>query len=435
MEPPRPTRGDGQGTDDWHGADEERTEECSFVWECRALDPMRGDACAGCHKMPPDGSPMQKCARCGTLYCSATCQKGDWKGRHRLGRCWNLADLRRRLLEDGDLRRRVYWRSCAALWFVHEVAAGDIEAIIAALREGDDTVFAPWDDWTAWDNEFKRVRGICTTGCRQTAFGIFLALLLADIGGDRRPTFATENGALGLHAMRSLLHAIQVSLKDDRRLLSRRIIARPGGLVDGVYRSEMMGLDSFPELLNWAHLQGPCAFMFWLHMGAGRHRCDGDDDDDHEVCMGIDVDVQTALDLWHRTTRRRHLPSHAFLVVVRKSRAMIVQSYFGYYSVDEWLDFGAPLEPTALLPPTADPEWRSPLLPTPKYRGELDLRPAPGRSGPFLLDLFSDLDGLATEAHPSAEAYASITGVCRDAREFAELPPFRIVCTRLDLSW
>jgi hypothetical protein len=94
--------------------------------------------------------------------------------------------------------------------------------------------------------------------------------------------------------------------------------------------------------------------------------------------------------------------SHMFLILCSADSAVIVQGYFGHYTIHQWCDFDKPLEqiPT---PPPHSPNWYCKINPAPEFRGILSY----ARLRTFYETLFS----LTKKSHDHSKAYADITGV------------------------
>lgn len=130
-----------------------------------------------------------------------------------------------------------------------------------------------------------------------------------------------------------------------------------------------------------------------------------------ELKIPLDADDDTfaakmrenQLGLWHEVTRRRPSTQHTLILLRVGDFCFIVQTYYGYYGVQQWLDFDSPLVLAQPLPPVL-PEnstWRQTMDSQPKFRGLMNK--AHG------LRFCNALHRLATRVQ--TKDYAAITGI------------------------
>lgn len=138
---------------------------------------------------------------------------------------------------------------------------------------------------------------------------------------------------------------------------------------------------------------------------------------DLECSLALE-DVQSA---WNMTSSAEYSLSHALLIIHAGNRSVVIQSYYGHYTQQQWLNFEQPLTISSSMAPPAADTFRMAVDPVPKFRGILtDIQ---------LDDLFSTLDSL-TEKSEVAQAYRDVAGVIPNHKP----KPFRIKWTRVDLD-
>jgi hypothetical protein len=130
-------------------------------------------------------------------------------------------------------------------------------------------------------------------------------------------------------------------------------------------------------------------------------------------------------ELWQRSSDKPHGHSHSLLLIRKGDQCCIVQSYYGYYTVIDWLAFSRNLEYANPLPDPVLAGWRKPLLPKPAMRGVMTMQQAK-----LLCELLASLICPHPQGHQ--RAYAELTGVQMDP---ATMPTrFRLQIQRLNLD-
>ena len=149
-------------------------------------------------------------------------------------------------------------------------------------------------------------------------------------------------------------------------------------------------------------LQSPATMKSFLELDAFKNRAD--------VCYLVmliptddDADAPRDQPSWQSLTSDHHGASHEFLVRLVGREIVIVQAFFGYYTIQDWLRFDRPLQvnPAIEVPVLAD--WRRPLSARPRFRGLLARRKA--------LEFAEALDRIAANAPSANRDYADITGL------------------------
>lgn len=104
---------------------------------------------------------------------------------------------------------------------------------------------------------------------------------------------------------------------------------------------------------------------------------------------------------WKYVTSGKPSVVHTLLVLRVRENYVIAQAHYGYYGLQQWLDFDQPLVLAEPLPAPHDTNWRQPLQARPRFRGIM-------KKAQF--DEFCNvLDRLATRARTMD--YAAVTGV------------------------
>lgn len=104
---------------------------------------------------------------------------------------------------------------------------------------------------------------------------------------------------------------------------------------------------------------------------------------------------------------------HTIAILLNRTEGFIVQSYAGFYTSNQWLDFENKLVRNSDFPSPKHPDFLSlrALDANPKYRGMLDEK--------ALLNLSSDIDSLALPK-PDMKKYTNITGISLDTKLIGE---------------
>lgn len=124
---------------------------------------------------------------------------------------------------------------------------------------------------------------------------------------------------------------------------------------------------------------------------------------------------------WNLLTSHPPHSHHSFLLIINNFEFALVQSYFGHYSMKEWLDFNKDLKMMEDLPNPHKLGWTRKLIPRPTFRGVLETKK--------LGDLCSLLKSL--EIHGDhISAYSELTGIVHDKQSIAK----RYVTTTLRLN-
>lgn len=104
------------------------------------------------------------------------------------------------------------------------------------------------------------------------------------------------------------------------------------------------------------------------------------------------------------------IDSHVFCLLVNRQDGLLIQSYYGLYTMHDWLRFDQVLQRNTLLPPPKSASyitWRQ-VRQAPKYRKVL--------SATDVLALAADLDQLTTNQPDHGKRLADITGVEYDPK-------------------
>jgi hypothetical protein len=123
---------------------------------------------------------------------------------------------------------------------------------------------------------------------------------------------------------------------------------------------------------------------------------------------------------WRMLTSTKHGAHHQFLIRVVGAEGIIVQAYFGYYTIDDWLNFSRPLTVNNNTGEPTLPGWRNPLCERPRFRGVLCLEK--------LRELAAAIDRISRWDGKAVKDYADITGVT-----FESVPQICVHVWRLNL--
>lgn len=134
--------------------------------------------------------------------------------------------------------------------------------------------------------------------------------------------------------------------------------------------------------------------------------------------------VDKILHAWKLTTMFPPEVSHRICLVHHRGEAAIVQSYDGYYTIEDWVCWTTPLAVNSQAPTPSNPGWRRPVQPHPRFRGIL------GREA--LLDLAKTIDTISQSSPCPVDLYAHITGIIHDPQNMPKRLNVRVV--RLDLD-
>lgn len=137
------------------------------------------------------------------------------------------------------------------------------------------------------------------------------------------------------------------------------------------------------------------------------------------------TDLSSEEALWRATADKPHTLAHSFFVRLIGDSFAVVQSYYGYYDVDAWLDWENDLQISKKFAPASgiksvQPAWHHPLEKRPRFRG--------------LLSVKHDGDAFATAIDRIAQNhgmndYRDVTGVCVNMKQ----PPLYLAFVRLNL--
>lgn len=131
--------------------------------------------------------------------------------------------------------------------------------------------------------------------------------------------------------------------------------------------------------------------------------------------------------LWRATSQQPHTLAHSFFVRLIADAFVVVQSYYGYYDNDAWLDWDKELQQSQQFTPVIDSQsgqpWHHPLEKRPRFRGLLSVK----RDGEAFAKA---IDRIAQEN--SMNDYRDVTGVCvgNDCLE----PAVFLATVRLNMS-
>ena len=132
----------------------------------------------------------------------------------------------------------------------------------------------------------------------------------------------------------------------------------------------------------------------------------------------LSADFKTGSEFWSAFTSTPHTADHSLIMYVDADGcSAVVQSYFGYYSINSWLAFDQPLSVLGTLPQPTQSARRHTLDAQPKFRGPLDAQK--GRELSHAVDMVT--------RNSSVRDYCDITGVA-----MPRLPPVTTIVIRLD---
>jgi hypothetical protein len=125
---------------------------------------------------------------------------------------------------------------------------------------------------------------------------------------------------------------------------------------------------------------------------------------------------------WEELTSSIPTSRHVFLLFRNCRNSCLLQSYQGYYTYLQWLDFSTTLTQMPTWEPATE-GWFREILPKPKYRGIWRQE--------TLVQFATDLQRL-TKEDDHIQRYADITGILHDKRSISK--SYRFCFSRLDLN-
>lgn len=113
-----------------------------------------------------------------------------------------------------------------------------------------------------------------------------------------------------------------------------------------------------------------------------------------------------ASEYWNESTKQKSGGPHNLAIVILNGEAFVIQSYYGHYTYNEWLDFDNDLK-LAEVPATALENWHHKILKRPKFRGKMNMEQ--------LLKLTDSISSL-TNKGDHIDTFAQITGIVHDRK-------------------
>ncbi len=395
-------------------------------WTTDALDPFASRAFSVCSRCCSRQGSLRACARCKTAaYCNAECQKDDWRLHRRW--CSTVSDaacaIRLFASRDTAALAMALYALLVEIGRKQSTPGNDVDSVVDYMRAGRLRQVKPAQ--TSAFEYAECLRGTLEFASPGAALQAFPLYDLEKLNAKRGAFWALGETGCELSFFLALTLAFKNGDAASGEILAmmsllRRSCSAPGkppianfclpanaALNDrGQYYAAVE-----PDSCNRAlHDDRPACYWFLLEpAGIATPNALAADDDGEAV--------------WRHVTAQPASSRHSFLLVRLRESFFLVQSYFGYYSYRDWLDFSSELRRDPALPAPVRSDWLRPVEPRPRHRG---LRPASD-----LDDFLRCVESLA-QPGDNARTYAAITGIVHDARTAPKRYNIAIVRLALD---